>query len=392
MTMLLITAREIQIPVLSALLLGGCAAKLVQMVRSRSMAAGLGPTALFPMHLRRPMAAAMVITECSLGVGLILTSGRIGRGTPANTVRLAAALLFLVATCALIELRGSKPDVGCGCFGDFSTAPVSGRSMTRSALLALAALTTVGLPPLQPPEHGTGVILPLAFFAAELILIAVISPEVGEALVRLGYSEPWELRRVAEARTIAALQRSSPWRRHAHMITAPHPSDVWRELCWRYVVYPGESAGRPVELVFAIYLRQHRPVIQAALVDAISGAVLPWPPGVMRPGGVRLPAVALTPATVLTSATGAGPAPTSTSVPGAVPVLGAVPAGTVPGPGTVPLAGSVPGPASVPRQAPRVPAPMLAAPTEPNAAGTDEAGSTDGAGSWFGDLPFSRDL
>jgi hypothetical protein len=219
---------------------------------------------------------------------------------------------------------------------------------------------------LQPPEHGTAVILPLGFFAAELILIAVISPEVGEALVRLGYSEPCELRLVPEARTIAALQRSSPWRRHAHMITAPHPSDVWRELCWRYVVYPGESAGRPVELVFAIYLRQHRPVIQAALVDAISGAVLPWPPGVMRPGGVRLPAVALTPAAVLTSATGAGPAPTSTPVPGAVH-----------------------GPGSVPVQAPRVPAPMLAAPTEPD---TGAAGGAASTGSWFGDLPFSRDL
>jgi hypothetical protein len=391
MTMLLITAREIQIPVLSALLLGGCAAKLVHMVQSRSMAAGLGPTALFPMHLRRPMALAMCVMEFCLGVGLILTSGRIGRGTPANTVRLAAALLFLVATCALIELRGSKPDVGCGCFGDFSTAPVSGRSMTRSALLALAALTTVGLQPLQPPEHESAVILPLGLFAAELILIAVISPEVGEALVRLGYSEPCELRLVPEARTIAALQRSSPWRRHAHMITAPHPSDVWRELCWRYVVYPGESAGRPVELVFAIYLRQHRPVIQAALVDAISGAVLPWPPGVMRPGGVRLPAVALTPAAVLTSATGAGPAPTSTSVTGPVPRPASIPAPasvSAPPPVQVP----VPGPAAVPVQAPRVPAPMLAAPTEPDAGGPDEAGGAGGAGSWFGDLPFSRDL
>src|SRR5437773_2497853 len=110
--------REIQIPVLSALLLGGFAAKLSQVVRSGSMYA----------------------TELILGVGLILTSGRIGRGGPANAVRLGAALLFVVATCALIELRSSKPDVGCGCFGDLSRAPASGRTMARSALLALAAL------------------------------------------------------------------------------------------------------------------------------------------------------------------------------------------------------------------------------------------------------------
>ena len=208
---------------------------------------------------------------------------------------------------------------------------------------------------------------------------------MGEALVRLGYSEPCELRLRARARTIAALQRSSPWRRHAHMITAPHPSDVWRELCWRYVVYPGESAGRHVELVFAIYLRQHRPVIQAALVDAISGAVLPWPPGVMRPGGVRLPAVALTPATVLTSATGAGPAPTSTSVPGPVPRAAPVPApGAGVGPGAVSRAGFGSG--------------AGAADPGTDAGRTDRAGrraadaadGTGGAGSWFGDLPFSR--
>ena len=95
---------------LSALLLGGCAAKLVHMVRSRSVAGrALGPTALFPMHLRQPDGPGDVRHGVLPGFGLILTSGRIGRGTPANTVRLAAALLFLVATCALIELRGSRP-------------------------------------------------------------------------------------------------------------------------------------------------------------------------------------------------------------------------------------------------------------------------------------------
>jgi len=278
--------REIQIPVLSALLLGGFAAKLSQVVRSRSLTAALGPTALFPVYLRRPMAVAVYATELVLGVGLILTSGRIGRGGPANAVRLGAALLFVVATCALIELRSSKPDVGCGCFGDLSRAPVSGRTMARSALLALAALATVGLAPLQPPDHGLAVILPLSLFAAELAVIAVLSPEVGEALVRLGYSEPCELRVVPQARTLAALHRSSAWRRHAHLVSADGPSDVWRELCWRYVTYPAVAGGRPAHLVFAVYLRQHRPAVQAALVDSATGTALPWPPG---PAGTRIP-------------------------------------------------------------------------------------------------------
>ena len=278
-----VVVREVQVPLLASLLLGGSAAKLVHMLRVRSVDAALGPTALFPVYLRRP--AAMLICGCefALGVGLILTAGRICRGVPTNAVRLGTALLFLVATCALIELRGTRPDIGCGCFGDFSTAPVSGRALARSALLAVAALSTVGLPPLQPPHRGVAAILPLGILAAELALVAVLSPEIGEALVRLGYSEPCELRTVPAERTVAALHRSSQWRRHAGLVSAAEPVDMWRELCWRYVVYPGELHGRPVELVFAVFLRRHRPAVQAALVDAVTGNVLPWPQGSVRP-------------------------------------------------------------------------------------------------------------
>jgi hypothetical protein len=282
-----VVVREVQIPLLASLLLGGCAAKLVHVLRVRSIDAALGPTALFPVHLRRAVAMVMCGCELALGIGLILTSGRIGRGAPTNAVRLGTALLFLVATCALIELRTTRPDVGCGCFGDFSTAPVSGRALARSALLAVAALITVGLPPLQPPHRGAAVILPLGIFAAEMVLVAALSPEIGEGLVRLGYAEPCELRAVPAERTIAALHRSAHWRRHSGLITAAGPADMWRELCWRYVVYPGELHGRPVELVFAVFLRQHRPAIQAALVDAATGNVLPWPPGSLRPSGDR---------------------------------------------------------------------------------------------------------
>lgn len=280
--LLSVVVREVQVPLLASLLLSGSAAKLVHMLRVRSVDAALGPTALFPVYLRRPAAIVICAAEFALGVGLILTAGTIGRGAPTDAVRLGAVLLFLVATCALIELRGTRPDVGCGCFGDFSTAPVSGRALARSALLAVAALSTVGLPPLHPPHRGVAAILPLGILAAELALVAVLSPEIGEGLVRLGYSEPCELRTVPAERTVAALHRSSHWRRHAGLITAAEPVDMWRELCWRYVVYPGELHGRPVELVFAVFLRQHRPAIQGALVDAATGNVLPWPPGSVR--------------------------------------------------------------------------------------------------------------
>jgi hypothetical protein len=134
--MSLITAvQEVQIPILSAMLLGGCAAKVLRAVRLGSIDAGLGPTALFPLRLRRPLAVLVYAIECGLGIGLIVTAGDAGRGEPADAVRLGTGLLFLVAVCALLELRSSRPDVGCGCFGDFSTAPVSWRTLARSVLL-----------------------------------------------------------------------------------------------------------------------------------------------------------------------------------------------------------------------------------------------------------------
>jgi hypothetical protein len=278
----LLEIREAQVPLLSAMLLGGCATKLARVLRVGSMDAGLGPTALFPLHLRRPVAIATCAVEFGCGVALIVTAGGLGRGGPATAVRLATSLLFLVATCALIELRSSHPETGCGCFGDFSHAPVSGRTLVRSAFFAAAALATIGLPPLRAPHPGTDAARLLGIFAIELVLIALLSPELGEALTKLGYSEPCELRRLPTVRTLAALRRSSQWRKRAWLITAEVPVDMWRELCWRYVVFPARIGDRATEIVFAVYLRPHRPVINSALIDSATGEVLAWPPAPAR--------------------------------------------------------------------------------------------------------------
>src|SRR5258708_8629811 len=132
--------QEVQIPLLSAMLLGGFAAKAARVLRVGTVDAGLGPTALFPMRLRRPVATGTCIAELACGIALLVTAGRLGRGEPADAVRLATALLFLVATCALIELRVSHPDAGCEGFADFGTPPVSRRTVARPAPLAPASL------------------------------------------------------------------------------------------------------------------------------------------------------------------------------------------------------------------------------------------------------------
>jgi hypothetical protein len=265
--------REVQIPLLALMLLGGCVTKLARGLRAGSLDAGLGPTALVPLSLRRPMALTMCAVECGLGLG--------GDAT-ASCIRIGACLLFLVATSTLIELRTVRPDVGCGCFGDFSTAPVGGRTIARSALLAIAALATVSLDGVKVPTTGGGDLFLLGIFCAELLLIGALSPEVGEGLIRLGYSEPCELRDVASARTLVALRGSKQWRRYSGFAASEVPNDMWRELCWRYIVYPSIYEGRPADLVFAVFLQQRRPVIHAALVAADTGLPLPWP---MTPTG-----------------------------------------------------------------------------------------------------------
>jgi Methylamine utilisation protein MauE len=281
--MLLTSLREVQIPLLAAMLLGACGMKLVHVLRVRSVGETFGPTALFPAHLRRPAALALCFVEFVLGAGLILTAG-IGT-TPAGTsIRLASCLFFVVATCALIELRVNRPEAGCGCFGDFSTAPVGLRTLARSALLALGGLATIELKPAPTVTHANAVQL-VTLLVAEMLLIGALSPEIGEGLIRLGYYEPCEFRHVPSQRTMVALRRSRPWRRYSRLITSDAPADIWRELCWRYVVYPSSHDGRPADLVFAIHLQQRRPAVRAALVDSATGQTLPWP---VAPTGSRV--------------------------------------------------------------------------------------------------------
>jgi len=283
----LTAVREVQIPLIAALMLGACSTKVLRMLRTWSADDALGPTALFPMRLQRPLAILFCGVECGLGIGLILTAGRVGHGAPADCIRLGAGLMFLVATCALVELRTSRPDVGCGCFGDFSTAPVSGRTLTRSALLSAAALSTLGLPAIMQPRLGAETTTLLVVMIIELLVLGALSPELGETLVRLGYTEPCELRAVPAERTLVALRRSKHWRKHAALITSDTPTDVWRELCWRYMVFPAQYQGRATEVIFAIFLQQHRPAIHVAVLDDATGEPLAWPPVPPRRGSAR---------------------------------------------------------------------------------------------------------
>jgi hypothetical protein len=277
---MLTAIREAQIPLLAALLLGACAAKVWRARRAHSAAEGMGLTGLFPLRLRRPITMTVFVAELGLGLGLIVTAESAGTrlatapSLPATVVRSATALFFLIAVGALNETRHRRPSVGCGCFGELSGTPIGWRTITRAGVLCVSAVAAIGLPPLRMPSSATTAELWLAVLAFELALLAFLSPELGEILVRLGYSEPCELRRLPVGRTLTALHASSAWRRYANQVTAAAPADVWREGCWRFVLYPGLARGRPVDIVFAVYLQSRRPPVRAAVLDADTDEVL----------------------------------------------------------------------------------------------------------------------
>jgi hypothetical protein len=274
MSLTLITIRQLQAPLLALMLLGGCAGKASQVIRDRSMAPAFSPAGLFPWLLRRPIMIAMGGCELCLGLALIATAGRFGAGLPANATRAAAALFFLVAVGTLYEVRQRRPDIGCGCFGDFSDTPIGLRTIGRACLLCVSAVVAIGTPPLRMANSSGEAAFWVCVLALELLLIAILSPEIAEIGVRLGYSEPCELRRLPVARTMQSLRVSSTWRRYASEVVADTPVDVWREGCWRFVVFQGVVGTRPVDIVFAVYLQTRRPPIRVAVLDEATDEIL----------------------------------------------------------------------------------------------------------------------
>ncbi len=260
--------RQVPVPLLGLLLIGGGAAKVRRAAAARSVSAGPGPTALFPAGLRRPAAAGLCATELGLGAGLLLTAAGVVAGPPALVIRGAVALLFCVAAGTLHELRTRRPEAGCGCFGELSQTPAGGRAISRAVVLGAGALLSLSAPALRRPASPAQAWGLLAAVAAELALLIALSPEAVPLVRRLSHQDPCELRRVPVARTLSALHASAPWRRYRQYLTGAVPADVWREGCWRFVVYPGMVADRRIDVVFAVHLGRRRPPVQVGLLDA----------------------------------------------------------------------------------------------------------------------------
>jgi hypothetical protein len=266
---------DVQIPLLATILLTGSLAKVARVVRFRSLVPAFGPPALVPIRLRRWTSAGLCLLELAFGAGLVLTATGPWYDDAAVSLRVGTGLVFLVATLALLELRSTRQDLG---FGEVSATPVTTRALIRSALLAAAAIGTIGINGIDMRWALAHPALPAGLGGAELVVFALLSPEIPYFLVRLGYSAPCELRQVGAEQTLAALGRSAQWRRHSHLIApGDEPADIWRELCWRYIAYPSNYPDAEAQVVFAVHLQHRRPAVLSALVDTATGEALPWP-------------------------------------------------------------------------------------------------------------------
>ncbi|WP_432928305.1 MauE/DoxX family redox-associated membrane protein [Microbispora sp. CA-135349] len=253
---MLSTIAAAALPILVVTLALGGVAKLATAGREASPGAlaRLGPAVLMPERFARPATYACSLAELALAAGLLVVNHPAGRWLP--------AAFFAVATYVLWDLRRRRPDVGCGCFGDVSDTPVGLRSIGRAAALtAMAVLVGVegvtGLPRVTvetAPWIGAGV-----------ALLLVCSPEIDEIVSRLRHRAPCEQRPTPPGRALSRLRASAAWRAHAGSLLTDEPADMWRELCWRFFVFPAQGDA---EVVFAVHLDGRRPDVRAVVVGA----------------------------------------------------------------------------------------------------------------------------
>ncbi|MEU7900755.1 MauE/DoxX family redox-associated membrane protein [Nonomuraea sp. NPDC049152] len=241
---------ESQLPILIVLLALGTFAKLATVHTDSEPGAltRLGPAVLVPGPLRKPALVCCAVGELALAAGLLLTTHPL--------FRWGTVVFFALSTYVLLELRRRRPDAGCGCFGEVSSTPVGVRSIARTVMLTGMALMSVWAP--LPGMSGVS-----WWTLAGVVVLAVLSPELEEAVDRIRYRAPCEQRPSVESVGLAKLKASSTWRSHADELLSAEPYDSWRELCWRFFVFANREKD---DVVFAVYLTGRHPVVRMAVV------------------------------------------------------------------------------------------------------------------------------
>lgn len=249
---------ESQLPVLIVLLVLGTVAKIatVRTGGEPGALARLGPAVLVPERLQAPALVCCAVGELVLAGGLLMTTYPL--------FRWGTVLFFSLSTYVLLELRRRRPDAGCGCFGEVSAAPVGVRSIARTVVLTGMSVLSVW----APVPGWVAMTAPSWGMALGVVLLAVLSPEIEEAVERIRYRAPCEQRPApAEGVTLARLKASGSWRAHVAELDSAEPYDSWRELCWRFFAFRNRADE---DVVFAVYLSGRRPAVRMAVVSAES--------------------------------------------------------------------------------------------------------------------------
>jgi hypothetical protein len=249
------TFQEAQLPLLAFVLMAACLAKLTIREPGDTLDPG---TMLANLRRHRSAVVALALVEGAVGAGLLISDHPVAR--------FGTVVIFFVATSVVFELRARKADEGCGCFGGLSTSPVRLRAVVRAFLFLLLGLAVVGVPTtgLDVMRHGTG--WHGLIVAVEVAVFAGLSPEIGALLARRRERIPCEHRTVPLAETFAILHASEQWREQAPLIVTADPVDVWRELCWRFLVYGGRADDEEIEIVFAVSTEERNPAVKVAIV------------------------------------------------------------------------------------------------------------------------------
>ncbi|MFC9972054.1 MauE/DoxX family redox-associated membrane protein [Spirillospora sp. NPDC127200] len=259
-----------QVLLLATVLLAACLAKLA--VRGAPAEADHVHGVPLPAGARR---ATVLRHSRRASVGLGLVEGMLGLALLLTThisVRIATAVGFAVATWAVSELRAHRPDAGCGCFGGLSANPVGRRTVARAMLFTAAAMASLWAPHagLEVLRMGPALVGPV--LVLELAVFAALSPELPALFGRHARPRtPCAWRRSPLAETYATLRDSQAWARHENAVTSAVPVDVWREGCWRFLVFPARRGDRAVEVVFAVSMAERDREVRSAVVETGHG-------------------------------------------------------------------------------------------------------------------------
>ncbi|MFF4771927.1 MauE/DoxX family redox-associated membrane protein [Microtetraspora fusca] len=264
---MLVTAAVAALPILTLLLIMGGVAKLFTAGDDgggQDTLSRLGPAVLVPERFRKAAMLACAVGEFALVAGQLAAD--------LVVARLLTVAFFAISTYVLWDLRRRRPDVGCGCFGEVSSTPVGLRSVARTAVLTgmavAVAAADVGVADLVAGVSWTAA----AWAAGYLALLLALSPEVEEIMSRLRHRAPCEERPVPPGRALARLKASTAWRTHAAVLESGEPDDSWRELCWRFFVFPGQGGA---DVVFAVHLSGRRPTVRVAVVGQDGNPIEP---------------------------------------------------------------------------------------------------------------------